>query len=76
MIKCPECKEEITQLEVMVSNVVSYGIVAVFDDGTLGDWDLDTEYEGSTDEYSCPRCGYTFPVNDEEALTKYLQEQK
>jgi len=75
MNKCPRCKEELTELEVVVSNVVSYGTVSLFDDGTLGDWDLETEYDDSIDTYNCPLCGYVLPVHDEDALTKYLQEQ-
>jgi DNA-directed RNA polymerase subunit RPC12/RpoP len=74
IFKCPECKKELTQLEVVVSNVTSYGTVSLFDDGTLECWDLDTEYDGSTDTYNCPHCGYEFPIHDEDALTKYLQE--
>ncbi len=66
--ECEKCKKELEYLDVVVTNVTAYGTVSLFDDGTIEDWDLDYKYDGSSDEYSCPHCGFTFPGNSEEQV--------
>jgi DNA-directed RNA polymerase subunit RPC12/RpoP len=73
IFKCSKCEQELTSLDVTITNVVVYGSVTLFDDGTIDNWDLDHDYDYSIDEYNCPHCGYVFPAKSQDELEKYLE---
>jgi DNA-directed RNA polymerase subunit RPC12/RpoP len=78
--KCKQCKVESDYLHVEVVNLVQYSTVYIPEEYTEGDdlffGDFDTNYDDSKDIYTCPECGYELPMNDEEALLKYLKENQ
>jgi hypothetical protein len=74
IFKCPECGETLTTLNVVVSNVISFGAVSLFDDGSIDNWDLDPDYDDAIDEYSCPHCDYIFPASTQDQIEKYFKE--